>query len=542
MHTSETSMGASSTADIAPARQVPRGQIAVLLGLSLAVRLAFTWQSPIVYGDAVSYAWGARDIAAGELGAVDPFWCSLFSFWQALFHLPGWEAGTAAIASSLIPGALLVLPVSGLATSLFGPRAGLWAGIFTALHPRLVEFSANGHSESFYLLMMVSAAWATLRLMSADQRRYGLLAGLFAGLYVAVRNEGILLAATWLILLLLPREIRGAPAPLASRLRGAGWMAAALAVTLGAYVGLSQQLVPGSGLFMKRSNLAKRYSEQLDLHASAQEVYREDGLATGAAPTPPAWEVARTLIKRLPHNLLYTLRKLPTVLITPAFVLALILPFLGLRGPPRPQTLVTLSLAAFPLAFYPLIQVEPRLLFPALIPAHVYAGAAVDRLWRGGGWPRARAVAALGVVATLALSVGVAGWRARALIDKHRPHQAIASWVAAHVPAQDKLVGCGYGWASTAAFMAGRRATPRIWTDDPEELVQDMAGRRARWLLIFGSFVEEANPEIREIRSRAPRGLLQRYLWQDPSGRWAAVYELEGREEPDLLNSILADP
>lgn len=72
-----------------PATGLPWKQLWLILAVALAARLLFVSIAPVAYGDAVSYSWVAWLTARGEWQLADPFWHSLFDFWQVLLLMTG---------------------------------------------------------------------------------------------------------------------------------------------------------------------------------------------------------------------------------------------------------------------------------------------------------------------------------------------------------------------------------------------------------------------------------------------------------------------
>ena len=64
---------------------------------------------------------------------------------------------------SLLLGALLPLPVFGIASRLFNRRIGLVAALLTVLHPLLVNLSFTTYSEGPYMTLLLSAVYVVVR-------------------------------------------------------------------------------------------------------------------------------------------------------------------------------------------------------------------------------------------------------------------------------------------------------------------------------------------------------------------------------------------
>jgi putative flippase GtrA len=485
--------------ELRPAAGPPRwGLLTVVLLLGLGVRLGFWAIAPVVYGDAVSYSWVAWLTAHGRLAEVDTFWHTLFDFWQVMLAALGLDRYQMLVLSTLIPGTLLVVPVYLLGRRLYGEASGMLAALVVALHPRLVEYSVNGFAEMFYLFGATWAVWGLTSLIQTPDRRLpGIAFGLGLAIYLLSRNE----ALVFFVLLLAFAAL----AVRAGRIRPMHGLVTGLAVLSMAvfvYVGTNMALWGEHGLFKKSSNLAKQYAESLDIAAAARETY-------GAEPAPADHDVGladrlSTLIERWPRNLLYTAERLPGVLLSPIVLFALLLPVLaGGRGSGSGvDEIPLLVLTIWPLLFYPLVQLEPRLLFPTLIGVCIFGAAGLVAFGRfvAGQLHRRPPLAAM---ATPALAVGVLAllipanaalaWNSEVERGYHR---AIGAWLAENLPAGVAIAGDGYGFVSASTFWAGIRGQPRLWVEDPASLAPWARANGYSAILLYEPFIRAANPQL----------------------------------------------
>jgi putative flippase GtrA/4-amino-4-deoxy-L-arabinose transferase-like glycosyltransferase len=475
------------------AAPLPWRALGVILAVAVTARLLFVSIAPVAYGDAVSYSWVAWLTARGEWQLADPFWHSLFDFWQTLFLMTGIGQYPALVLSSLLPGLLLIVPVYLLTRRLYGNTAALVAGLFIALHPRLVEYSVNGYAESFYLCAAMWAVWGITAVVQ-DGRHRGALAviGITLAGYFLVRNEAILLigllAAVVLLLAVRRRfDIRLARLPVAL-----------FTACVIAYMAASHTLWDQHGLFSKSSNIGKQNLETLDIGAAARETY---GAPDDAGAVRPPQNMLLTLAARWPANLMYTAERLPGMLLSPVIILAFLLPLLvARRGKTPGDELPLLVFSVWPLLFYPLIQLEPRLLFPTLIGAGIFGAAgavAAGRLIAASLQQAPRRLTEFGVPALLLLLLlpllPALAWNS----DQSRGyHREIGEWLAAHIPADAGIAGDGYGYVSSSSFWAGRKGEPRLWTKDAGELADAARNREQPVLVLYEEYLRNANPQL----------------------------------------------
>lgn len=484
---------------LSPAAGPPRwGLLGGVLLLGLAARLAFLAVAPVVYGDAVNYSWVAWLTAHGRLAEVDIFWHTLFDFWEAALAALGLDRYPMLVLSTLIPGTLLVVPVYLVARRLYGETAGMLAALLVALHPRLVEYSVNGFAEMFYLFGAAWAVWGLTVLFQTPERRLaGIAFGLGLAIYLLSRNEALVFLAMLLALSALAMGM-GRIRPMRGLITGL----AVLAVAILVYVGTNMALWGEHGLFEKSSNLAKQYAETLDIAEAARETY-------GAEPASADEEVdiadrVSTLIERWPRNLLYAAERLPGVLLSPVVLFALLLPVLaGRRGSDSGvDELPLLTLTIWPLLFYPLVQLEPRLLFPTLIGVCIFGSAGLiafgrfvaGQLYRSPGIARMAAPAlAICILALLIPVTAALAWNSEIQRGYHR---TVGAWLADNLPADTAIAGGGYGYVSASTFWAGIRGQPRHWVEDPARLTPWARANGYAVILLYEPYVRAANPQL----------------------------------------------
>ncbi|MDH3986450.1 MAG: GtrA family protein [Gammaproteobacteria bacterium] len=501
-------------------------QLWVILAIALVARMLFVAMAPVAYGDAVSYSWVAWLTARGEWQLADPFWHSLFDFWQALLLLTGLEQYPALVLASLLPGLLLVVPVYLLTRRLYGDTAALVAGLFIALHPRLVEYSVNGYAETFYLHAAMWAVWGiTAVIQDSKQRGAPVVIGIALAGYFLVRNEAVLLVILLGAVALLLAVRRSYDLRLAIK------PTALFAACVIAYVVASQALWDQNGLFSKSSNLGKQNLETLDIAAAARETYGAP--AETHSETSPG-DTLKRLAARWPANLMYTAERLPGILLSPVVVLAILLPLLvARRGYAHWDELPLLVFTIWPLVFYPLVQLEPRLLFPTLIGTGIFGAAgaiAAGRLIATAlSSSVRRRLAEHGVPAMLVLLLlpllPALAWNS----DQSRGyHREVGAWLAAHIPPGTGIAGDGYGYVSSSSFWAGRKGEPRLWVADAGTLASVASERQQPVLLLFEEYLRSANPQLLPVLDEGIPGMQLAARFEFPRVGRVQVWTLDG--------------
>ncbi|HQK86831.1 MAG TPA: GtrA family protein, partial [Acidobacteriota bacterium] len=300
-------------------------QVLAAVGLAATLRLLLVLPGAPLSGDAVVNAAAARDAVAGGWAVVEPAGLNLFTAWQALVLATGMGQVAAAVVASLVPGVLLLLPVVRITRTLYGAPAAWLAALFTAAHPRLMEYSVNGEAFSFYLCAFAAGVWALVRLARGGGLGAGTAVGAAFGLAAAVHNDGFTAFVAALPLtvglacpsrgLLTPRGGEAGGRWLARLAVGAAAAAAFAAVMIG-WV-LAMPAAPGDGGLLHVTAAPVRvFTERLDLAEAARAIYGEAATAAQSV-APDRWSGWMAQVARVPQNLLYCLERTPGLLLTP---------------------------------------------------------------------------------------------------------------------------------------------------------------------------------------------------------------------------------
>lgn len=357
-------------------------QTLALVSLAIFSRAAFLIAPASVTGEAAWRALAARRLWEGSNLSGGPL-TDLFMLFQAPLHAVFSPIG-AALVSSLVPGILLMIPVTWISRSLFGPRGGWLAGLFLALHPRLLEFSCNGQSESLFLLLLASGA-AVMLPMTGKSR------SMFAGAFLIGAATWVHWEGSWALLGLLGYSAFGKHAR-GSRIRRLASGAAAILSSTGCCL-LVMVWLNGGRL---------------------------------ALPALPG-------VGSISSSVLSAFQRLPGVLLTPAALLALLYPiFLGRRSLFRHGSGVVLSVGMPALAAAFFSGGEPGGLLPLLLPVNLFAAggglALAAYASRGGDGKRS-----IQVMAAVVLAFSILGgtWRAVDLSRRIRPYWEMAEYLRA---------------------------------------------------------------------------------------------------------------
>lgn len=506
----------------------------VVVFLASCVRGLFLLLTTSIIGDALTYSNIAQGIAARRFDQIDTFWVSLFCFWQSLFYLVGFNQIQGTILSSFIPGSLILIPIVWMAKELYG-KTVLWiTALLCIFHPRLVSYSTNGFPELFYIFALACGiAFLTKLILYPNKILASFGWGLSFGVYVAVRNEGLLLymATLFIPLVKLLDNRDGNKLHITWFIKIYSLTFLGIALVLASYMALSEYTLHTTGLFQKSFNLFKQYSEQIDFETSAKEIYGKEGVLYGKGTYTTSYSVAiKTLSKRFSENIALSSKIIPTVLLSPIYFFILLLPFFSFKqGGIRGSRLPLLFLFFFPLLLYPLIQVEARFFFPILIPLNIFASYAFFVFFNYFSPKRPSWNKIYYFILTLQVLLNIATLIWIGVRDErgNRIQLELANWVDKNVPPNDLIVGDGYGYITKTGFLSHRPILARIWTEDPKEIVEFMKKNNAHWLIIYEPFLEKGNKGLLSILDSGLPGMKKVFEIQDSDKKRYQIYHLD---------------
>ncbi len=210
----------------------------------------------------------------------------------------------------------------------------------------------------------------------------------------------------------------------------------------------------------------------------------------------------------------------------------------------------------FPLLFYPMVQVESRLLFPLLIPLNIFGAAGTwafslygtrareeagasdyrpgespDFRQRPVSTPRllepSRAAAFFALLSGILIiaSVALSIWRGLDIERGHRHHRQLADWIIRHVDPGEAIAGSGYGYVSTTGYLAGRRTVPLIETAQPSELAGFVRDAGSHWLILYEPILRLMNPELLPVMESELQGFTRVFEVRDDRGQRVQVFQ-----------------
>lgn len=481
-------------------------RILLLVGLALVARLLYLTVGFVLVDDELHYAESLSHFLRGEiLGGLSDYW----SFFYPLAALPfAALTGDAEIGLrmlSTLAGAAVVLPVYRIARRLWGRPAALLAGLFIAVHPMLLAFSAQAMTESLFSFLVLLALDRFLRALERPTRWGLAIPGAVLGLAWLTRQEAQFLLLLLAVIRLVAPGSGSARRPPAIRLRSVAVMAAVFVVVASPYLLL---LRAKTGLWTTGAKASVNISSPLLWTGGAEKeeyLYRLNAEGTGRAldevkaqsPFRVLWENRRSVAARYPENLSAGLALMPTLLSSPFLLLLVPLGLLGRRWERdrRAEELTLLLLGAYPFALFSFFRIDHRFLV-SYLPVYL--------LWAGaGGWQfrswwsesisaRTRPAAAILALVVLSLVPYAAHKYVAARATQPREHRTIGRWIREHQGGVRLLAWSG---CSISYYAGTPEATYLPWTN-PAGLLRFARHHRYTHLAVRERDLRQSRPAL----------------------------------------------
>jgi len=455
-----------------------------ILLLATLARLLFLFGNGLPATPGAAFSQQALEVIAG----IPAEKVKLFSFLHVPFLFLGGNTTCISILLSLIPGIALVGILFVATRHLFGFLPAVACALFTAFHPRLIEFSVNGDQESLFLLLSTSAVF-----LASCGHIFAF--ALLSALAFAMKKEMLFwfLGCACILLLRQPKPLR---------------TAAAFLLFL-----VASCFLPIPSL----NPLDNSFFIAADYYANTEQIYGPQGMIYGSGLLPHT-----SSLRFFSYNASFLLERLPLAILSPLPLFALLL-FVFVRS--LPPLSLYLWMFVFPVLYYPFFKVETKNLFLILPPFHLLAGAG---LFAFAAYFQAHTKKIFYGILTLLLIVFsiIATWRAFDLSKEIHLQQAVAEWVNTHIPPNEVLVGCGNGNITTTGYLTGHKTLVRIWTRDLTALAPFLRAHNAHWLILYSSFLKEKNPELLPYLSKDLPGLELQATIEYSNDRQVAIFLL----------------
>jgi len=288
--------------------------------------------------------------------------------------------------------------------------------------------------------------------------------------------------------------------------------------------------VGATDLFSKKSTLSLKFASPINYKESVQEIFSSQGVVFGInEPTPSYLSYIPRLILHYPKYFLYFVKKLPSVLMSPLFIFAILLPFFKTRQDRRlADKSPLLLMLIFPLLFYPFVMVDLRHILVILIPIHIFSTAGLikfcdyvsDKL-------NLHYLLQFCTSVILLIMIAILIWTGSLKEENYKYIRILAKYLAQVVPENEVIMGCPYGYITTTCFLAGRRSCPRLVTNDPNELIRFVRQKKTRWLILYEDFMRKANEQLLSVLDRGLPGFERVYEVKDRYGFRVQVFHIK---------------
>jgi len=214
---------------------------------------------------------------------------------------------------------------------------------------------------------------------------------------------------------------------------------------------------------------------------------------------------------------------------SPLFIFAILLPFFKTRqnGGLADKSPLLLMLI-FPLFFYPFIMVDSRYIFAILIPIHIFGAAGLIKFCDYvSNKLNLRYLLQFCATAILLIMFPVLIWMGSLKEENYKYNRILAKYLAQAVPENEVIMGCPYGYITDTCFLAGRRSSPRLVTNDPNELVEFVRRKKTRWLILYEDFIRRANEQLLSVLDRGLPGFERVYEVKNRNGLRVQVFHIK---------------
>ena len=151
----------------------------------LRYRFAVSWDEP-------HYLQMAASFVAGNWEAFfHPYWSPGLPLWMGLMNLLIADIEWAGRLTTVIFGALMVVPIYLLACELMGQQVAFWAGAFSALHPALAFAQTAPLAEPAYMFFGFLGLWLGWQALQKKRWPFAIAAGLCWGFSYLAKPEGM---------------------------------------------------------------------------------------------------------------------------------------------------------------------------------------------------------------------------------------------------------------------------------------------------------------------------------------------------------------
>ncbi len=549
--------------------------VAALVFISLAIHLFYAHHPRIVWGDEPFYLWLGRNWLTGHgyqfLGFVDVHHPPLYPLMSGLLYLVTHNLETASDILYVFFGSLLVLPIYGIGRRLYGPLAGILAGLLVALWPafNVAVLWWGTMTEPPFYFFVAAGLWAAfvaagfgshrdndqasdLSGMLRLRRTWGwALAGFAFGLAYLTRPEGI-----WYLLAI------GLAHTIISWIRHAPWkqwLAGLVLLVLGFMVCFLPYLVHTriyTGSWMVSEKVGITFEDSLAL--ARGDIGEHDRILWHLDSTGKRvfffseesfhlsmWQQIKANPRLYAKVLYLNVHSLFGRLFNNEGFPKLFLPLLvlGLFGLPwsrrRLQGELLLIAATLPPLTFLLFFIFTRYISPLLIPMLLWAGlglvhvsdwleetllAAIPRM--GYWWRKGARLLPVLVVAAMLLLLHPRVWASVTATQAVRPeHKTAGEWLASHTP-KDAVVMSRY---PAIAFYAHRRWVPSP-NSDYESALRYAAANGVDYWVVDGN-EKNWRPQLAFLAEGNPPPELELVYSVPTTGRPVYVYRLKHKTE-----------
>ncbi len=361
----------------------------ILVGIALVLRLLLLTFHETVEIDGVYYITMGKNFIQGNglrdiEGNINTVFMPLYPIFTGVVSLIVSNGELAARLISIIFGALLILPVYGLARRIYDQKVALIAAAITAVYPALTYISSITYADSLYLFLITSAMYTGYRaLQSGVLKEYIATAVLYSLAYLTRPEGWLYILLTALYVLWHKREQwKKAIKPAATVLIVACLVV--LPYLAFVYTQSGDLSLSSKGYVIYKFRAYQPFSEEYEKNIFGLNEAKDDILLN-------PYKVRGSFVKEvIAQSDVFLLRYITNLVREIYIVIPKVFPFIifslfafALRSWNKDEwkkESYLLMLVAYPILFYPLFWVEARYLLPILPIVILWAGKGIVQI------------------------------------------------------------------------------------------------------------------------------------------------------------------
>lgn len=519
-------------------------QLIILLLLSLLSRWIYLFFNSFIVGDAVTYCSQSKLLATGMSNLIDPFWFGIHYYWTALIHktIPS-DIILSCNLASFIPSLLIVFFVYILFKKIVSEKS-LWIiGVSFAVHPRLLEYAANGYPTSLYLLLAIIGISSLVLSYKELKIKYAVIFGLSFGLLFSSRTETsslfAMLVCTSVIFIFLKHKIPFLNGESNKKLINHFILipVSLFCFSYISYLKITTYVIKDYEVMSKGSIFAVVHTVLENRNTVNSAHYKatfSENKFSKEEKSSNLSEIIMNYISFFFKQGLYSNIKifLFKVVLSPLFIFMLYYIYWSKRYKDYDLLLMPLYISfIWPFLFFSFFWTEPRHLFIAIFPAIIIGSIGLEKFFNLNSISLKLKSLNLKYIATtiiIVCSLSVAIYQNRRMNNKLEFQLELSSWVKENLRENEKFYGDGHGYGAYTSFYSKRLFKTRPWMESLLVLENYLTVNNIKWIILYEEAIKQLNPELSNVFTEGINNYQKVYEVVDNySGNVIQVYQID---------------